>query len=430
MGIKMIETHKKEVIAMYFLEENTPRCRIYWADGGKFKCNICTVFFDMPMRRDTATKAALLAAVLKEGCIPYPTPKDMAIQSEEMYGAKWDISVVKKGERQLVLFSLEIPKQVDMEEGISFLKSLILEPLIEQNGFLPERVNRKKKWLKTYLESMQDDKRAFAQKRCLEETAKGSAYGISGDGYVEDLEWIDAKNLYDFYLKMIQQAKISVVFVGDKKEQKNIVTLRKSFLGMAPLDGMTDKSFIDTKPNFLLEKMAVGQSRLVLGFHTKNIKYGTKSYATYMVLNRLLGEGANSLLFQNLREEKSLCYDIGSGLYPLTGLVFVQMGIQKKDAERCVKGVLQSIKQLWKEPISSKKLKEAKSSLEQEYEGIADSPWRIANFIADGILMETDDNLESFLQEIGSVTAKDIMKIAKNMRLQTIYLLANEEGDI
>lgn len=430
MFTSMVLAHKKEVKKMYFLEQNVPRCRIFWADGKKFRRNVCTLFFDMPLRRDTTTKVALLAAVLKEGCKSYPSPKFLAIHGEELYGAIWDVSVVKKGDRQLLLVSMDVAKRVEMAEVISFMEALILQPLVLEDGFLPEIVERKKRWLKSHLESLQDDKRAFAKRRCIEETAKGSAYGVSGDGYVEDLLDIDGKNLYAFYLKMIQQVSVSVVFVGDEKDKKQCTRMRKHFSGMAPLDCLTEKGFILAKPNFLLERMEVSQSRLVMGFHTKNIHYGEKSYAAYLVLCRLLGEGADSILFRNLREEKNLCYDVSASIYPLTGLFFVQMGIQEKDAKESVKGVLEGVEQLWKMPVSPKKLEEAKTSLGQEYESISDSPWGIANFVADGILMETDGDLAEFVAEIAHVTQGDVARLAKYMRVQTIYLLTNQEGKI
>ncbi|WP_317855771.1 pitrilysin family protein [Chakrabartyella piscis] len=417
---------------MYFLEENKKRCRVYWADGGKFKCNISTLFFDMPLQRETATRVALLAAVLKEGCKPYPTPKDLAIASEELYGGVWDVSVVKKGNRQLLLVSMDTVKLVSMEEVIGFMHAILLEPLVKDGGFLPEIVERKKKWLKTQLEQKKDDKRSFAKKRCLEEAAKGSPYGVCGDGYVEDLAGIDGKGLYDFYEKMMQQAKVSIVFVGDETEKQKMTVLRKHFSGMAPLEGFQEtKDFISTKPNFLLERMEVTQSRLVMAFFAKDVVYGTKSYATFLVMNRLLGEGADSLLFQKIREEKNLCYDVGSSIYPLTGLLFVQMGIQEKDAKEGAKGVLSCVETLWKSADIKRnlrqKLKEAKTSLQQEYEGIADAPWQIANFVADGILMDASWNLEDFLEQIERVSLEEIQQMARNLRLQTIYLLANQE---
>ena len=98
-----------------------PRCRIFFAEGQKFRTNLLVLFFDLPLKRETATKTALLAEVLRQG----EDPTGAARQAELLFGAHWDISVVKKGERQLLLFSLEALKNVETEEMLAFLRESV-----------------------------------------------------------------------------------------------------------------------------------------------------------------------------------------------------------------------------------------------------------------------------------------------------------------
>ena len=105
-----------------------PRCRIFFAEGQKFRTNLLVLFFDLPLKRETATKTALLAEVLRQG----EDPTGAARQAEQLFGAHWDISVVKKGERQLLLFSLEALKNVETEEMLAFLRERLFAPM--QNG--------------------------------------------------------------------------------------------------------------------------------------------------------------------------------------------------------------------------------------------------------------------------------------------------------
>lgn len=98
-----------------------PRCRIFFAEGQKFRTNLLVLFFDLPLKRETATKTALLAEVLRQG----EDPTGAARQAELLFGAHWDISVVKKGERQLLLFSLEALKNVETEEMLAFYRELL-----------------------------------------------------------------------------------------------------------------------------------------------------------------------------------------------------------------------------------------------------------------------------------------------------------------
>ena len=76
---------------MALLEKYLPRCRIFLLDGEKFRTNLFVLYFDLPLKRETATKTALLAEVLKR-----QNWSETSKQAEELYGALWDVSVVKK----------------------------------------------------------------------------------------------------------------------------------------------------------------------------------------------------------------------------------------------------------------------------------------------------------------------------------------------
>ena len=60
-----------------------PRCRIFFAEGQKFRTNLLVLFFDLPLKRETATKTALLAEVLRQG----EDPTGAARQAELLFGA-------------------------------------------------------------------------------------------------------------------------------------------------------------------------------------------------------------------------------------------------------------------------------------------------------------------------------------------------------
>lgn len=77
-----------------------PRCRIFFAEGQKFRTNLLVLFFDLPLKRETATKTALLAEVLRQG----EDPTGAARQAELLFGAHWDISVVKRGDGSCCCF--------------------------------------------------------------------------------------------------------------------------------------------------------------------------------------------------------------------------------------------------------------------------------------------------------------------------------------
>ncbi len=393
-----------------------PRCRIFFVDGQKFRTNLLVFFFDLPLKRETATKTALLAEVLRQG----ESPTKAARQAETLFGALWDISVVKKGERQLLLFSLETLKNVETEEMLAFLRERLFASM--QGDFAEKTVERQKKILRRKLESQRDDKKAFARRRALEETAKGTAFAVSGDGYAEDLEEISAQGLSAFYREILETAKVKVFFCGEKDE--TLLSLRQNFKGKAAVEDET-APIPKEKPHFLQEKTDAAQARLLLGF-LGNTENGARE-AALLLLNQLFGGDPDSVLFRKLREEEGLCYEIKSYRYPLSPYLFVQAGIRAEDAKRAGKEILSCLEEWKKNGISKEKLAHAKESLIREYTALADSSWGMVDFLAEQALQGRELTTERLLRQIEKTEAADVMRAARHLKLQTVYLLQGKE---
>lgn len=408
---------------MAALERYLPRCRIFLLDGQKFRTNLLALFFDLPLERETATKTALLVEVLKRG----EEPEKAARQAEELYGALWDISVVKKGDRQLLLFSLETLKTVETEDTLSFLRERLLRPL-EQGAFSEKAVKRQKAILQRKLDSLRDDKKAFARKRALEETAEGTAFGISGDGYVEDLEEISGKNLFAWYQKIVETAEVKVFFCGDKAERTTVLSLRQNFSGRVMVTEREEHdSDCHEPPRFVQERTEAEQARLLLGFEAD--MENSRRQAALLLLNQLLGGDPDSLLFRKVREERGLCYDIKSYRYPLSPYLFVQAGIQEKDAKETGKLVLKCVDELKKQGVSAERLRQAKESILREYDGLADNPWAMVDFFAEQALQGKELSTEKFLRQVERVEPEDISRAANHLKLKTVYLLSGEADE-
>lgn len=408
---------------MAALEKYLPRCRIFLLDGQKFRTNLLVVFFDLPLTRESATKVSLLAEVLKRG----EKPAKPGRQAEELYGALWDISVVKKGDRQLLLFSLETLKAVEMEDALSFLRERIFRPL-EKGAFAEKAVERQKKILRRKLDALKDDKKAFARKRALEETAEGTAFAISGDGYGEDLDEINAKNLFSFYQKLMETAEVKIFFCGEKEEKAKVLSLRQSFQGRAAV--VEKKAHDEDKqesPRFIQERTDAEQARLLLGFEgdTEN----SPRQAALLLLNQLLGGDPDSVLFRKVREEQGLCYDIKSYRYPLSPYLFIQAGIRAEDAKVTGKLILNCLDRMKEEGVSEEKLQQAKDNIIRDYDGLADSPWAMVDFFAEQALQGKELSTERFLRYIERTEMEDILRAAKHLKLKTVYLLSGKEED-
>ena len=66
-------------------------------ETNKFKTNLFAIFLTVPLKRETVTKNALLAATLRRGTMEFPTQEQISKELEEMYGASFDCGIEKTG---------------------------------------------------------------------------------------------------------------------------------------------------------------------------------------------------------------------------------------------------------------------------------------------------------------------------------------------
>ena len=169
------------------------------------------------------------------------------------------------------------------------------------------------------------------------------------------------------------------------------------------------------------------QARLLMGF-SADMENGRRQ-AALLLMNQLLGGSPDSLLFQKIREEQGLCYDVKSYLEPMSPYLFVQAGIRAEDAKETGKLVLKAIEQLKNEGVSTEKLEHAKGNLIRNYDSLADSPWTMVDFFSEQVLQEKELTTEKFLRHIEMADAEDVARAANHLELKVVYLLSGKEEE-
>ena len=147
-----------------------------------------------------------------------------------------------------------------------------------------------------------------------------------------------------------------------------------------------------------------------------------------LLLNHLLGDSSDSLLFQKIREEEGLCYDVKSYLEPMMPYLFIQAGIREDDAKKTGKLILQCIEQLKTEGVSEEKLQQAKKNILRKYDGISDSSWAMVDFLTEQVMQGRSFTTEKLLWQIERTETADIQRAAAHLELQVVYLLGGKEA--
>lgn len=402
------------------------QCRMFFVDGKKFKTNALLGFFRVPLRRENATKLALLAEVLQKGTEKYPSVTAVAAAAEECYGALWQVQIIKKDGEAWLSFSMEVSKHVSEKEVLDFLLQLMKHPKRTENLFPAETVERCKAILRRRLEAKGDDKIAFAAKRARELAAEGEGAGICADGYLEDLEKLTAADISSFYEEVLAHAPVCLYVCGDSDGRQML----KKWKGELSLQGKDLWEFGQTcrkqaSCRKIAEKANMGQTRLVLAFDS-GIHPWDRAFLSLRVLCEVLG-GGNGLLFQEIREKQGLCYDISMTCDTMTGLAFVQTGVAGKDAKHTASEFCRILQNVADNGIKNDNFQDAVEQIRRKISDISDSQWKIMDYVAEQEIIGTNLDSQQMLRRLADVTAEDVVKAAQKLSLRTMYALTGEE---
>lgn len=432
-------------------------------ENNKFKTNEIAVFATIKQTQENATKNALIPAVLRRGSTNYRNQLEISKKLENMYGANFNCGVDKSGDYIILKFFIETinneysdSKENLAQEAFNLLTDIVFNPLVENDGFNINYVKQEKDNLAKIINSKKDDKANYAYQRCVEEMFKNNPYGIYKYGSLQDLEKINEKNLYGYYLNIIQNSQIFIYINGKNANSINVdeninnnfkIAFNNNSNEYNENDDLQEKNknteiennknkdiednknieIVDNKNaeivalqpiNIVKEKLDVTQGKLIIGLNAPS----ENKYAVTMY-NTILGGGANSKLFQNVREKESLAYYASSRYIRRKNAIIIRTGIELANYDKAVKVIKEQLEEMKKGNISDYELASAKTLILASLKLIPESQEDIMAFDFDQDVFNENLTFEQYYKKIENITLKEIIDVANQVRINTIYYL-------
>lgn len=415
-------------------EEITKNIFLHTFKENKFKTNLINFYFKRPLNKEEVTYNAILPMVLQRGTNVYKTSKDLEKKLENLYGAHISGGVTKKGERQIIRFSMSIANEnyVDdsnvLYEGLELLNDIITNPVLNNRVFLNDYVDQEKENLKNKIEGRSNDKMKYAVDKCVEIMCKDEKYGIYEYGNIHDLEKITSENLYNHYTKVITNSEVDIVVVGNT-DHNNIKEILLEILDININNPISTEynieEVIPTEIKEVEDEMGVNQGKLTLGYRT-NIPYYDTLYPALMVYSNVLGGGANCKLFREVREEQSLCYYIFSRLEKYKSLMLISSGIEIDNFEKAKDVIKKQLIEIEKGNITDKEMDYAKKNIVNSIRQLQDTSHDLAEYMYGQIISKSIEPLEKLIDKIESIKTEQVIEVSKNIKLDTIYFITNK----
>ena len=406
-------------------------------DETKFKSNLISLRFILPLTAETAAENALLFPVLLRGSEKFPDIGSIRREEESIYDTNLADSVYKRGDTQaleLRMHLLDNQYAIDgmniTERAMALLEDILLHPVTENGVFCEEYVESEKEKLIDDILAQVNDKRRYAMTRLVEEMFEGDAFGLSELGTAESAANVTPASLWKQYQSLLSAARIEIFAVGNFDFDVLAESFRRIFDGICrdytgvPETRIMEKARESVKTVY--ERQNITQGKLSLGFYT-GASVHDEDYHVMQMLNVIFGAGVTSKLFLNVREKLSLCYYCGSSENGQKGYMTVNSGIEFANEKKAVDEILFQLDEIKNGNISEDELRDARLALLDAIGRVGDSTGNLLNWYFSGVMNGKLITPEEKKAKIESVTTQDIVKKAQSIKLDTYYFLCGKE---
>lgn len=413
--------------------------KLHSIKNNRFKTNLISVFITTPLDRKNLTENALIPAVLRRGTKNIQTQEEINKKLEEMYGAEFDCGIEKIGDNQVIKFYIEalndkfLPNNEELlKSSINLLLEIVFNPLVKNDEFDSKYIETEKRNLEQLIQSKIDNKDLYAFERTVEEMYKNKPYSLYKYGYVEDLEEITQKGLYNRYKNLIKEAKIDI-FVSGEFEEASLIEILKNNENIVKLSERNPIYIINKEETEIKEKidnvreiedrMNVTQGKIVIGMQIKEMKQNERFIA--ILYNTILGDSANSKMFQNVREKAHLAYSARSSYIRQKNDIFIRCGIEINNYEKALNIIKEQIDDMKNGNFTDEDINNAKQYIISSILGVEEEQDTGITYYLGQELSNIHCTLEQYEANIQNITKEQIQNLANMMEISTIYFLRN-----
>lgn len=396
----------------------------------KFKTCRVNISLAMPLDKNASARA-ILPFMFSRRCAKYPDYTSLNRVLDELYGAAVSAGVLKRGEAQVISFSMSaIDDRFALDgdkvalECTKLLADMIFDPLTEGESFPEDIIEQEKRLLAEAIENEQNDKRRYAMLRCEQLMFADEAYGINRFGSVEDVKALTPDVVYAAWRDVLEKATVQITMVSSMDPQPIVDLIREKFSEIERHPVEIKTLFVSglPKPEYISELMPLKQGKLVMGFRT-GMRSEDDMMPAMKVAVDIFGGGTYSKLFSVVREKMSLCYYCSAALFNSKGIVMVQSGIEDANEEKAKNEIINQLRLTAEGEFTDEDFSSSIKSLTDSILGNSDTPEEITAWYASQILRNELKAPETYAKEIGNVDRAEVVRAAKTIMLDTIFML-------
>jgi predicted Zn-dependent peptidase len=343
--------------------------------------------------------------MLFKGTRRYPTAR-LISETIEGVGGSFNASTGK----ELTSYIARVPS-----EHVSIVMD-VLADMIRQPLFDPAEIEKERGVILEELSSTRDDPQEWVSLLIEQTMWPGLPLGRDDAGLEETVAQLQREQMLS-YLDEYYRPNSLVISVAGNIDQTQIIDLTESLFG--DWDARQHRSWtpslpVHNTPPVTLIKKETEQANICLG--TLGVAHTSPDYYPLVLINALLGEGMSSRLFQTIREEQGLAYDIGSyyNSYYETGNLVVSAGVDPTQTEPAIRAIVDELTHLSDTPVTSVELDRIKAYVRGSMVLGLEGTQQVASWLgSQESLRNTIMDVDEVIAHIDAVTQQDVQRIAQ-----------------
>ena len=252
-----------------------------------------------------------------------------------------------------------------------------------------------------------------------------------------DVEKLDRDALLKFHAETFIPNNAMMIVVGDVKTDEFLTELNELFgdwqQGTGPSAEFDPPVKRASRSLTIVDRPGSAQSNIVLT--NLGVKRKDPDYFPLIVMNQVLGAGASSRVFMNLREEKGYTYGAYTRLETkkLAGDVEATAEVRTAVTGDSLKEFFYELERIRDEKVGDEELVDAKNFLTGVFPLRAETQEGITNLIVNQYLYGLPENyLQTYRDNVNAVTAEQVQQIAvKHVRPDEMAIvIVGDAGEV
>lgn len=397
----------------------------------KFKDIGISIRFMAPLSKELASLRSLLAIMICDRCEKYPTKKQMNEIQDCLYGTVISAQTVGYGKAQVMeirtrVIDPQYVKDKDLLQSVfAYIHEVLFHPLLNEAAF-----TEAKAVLKAKLMRLRDDPAQYVIAQGFKLAGEGTPLAISSLGDLEELEKLTLDDVKRIHNQLLNEDQIDIIVCGAIDEEKLQELIAKQ-LPFKPRNTCIESHYIfhsEQKPRYEKEKRVVNQCNIFMMWQT-GIGICDPDYYALRVANAMFGQYPTSLLFREVREKRSLCYNILASLVSFDGAMVVTTGVEAEHIEQAITVIQEQFQRICDGEFDDELLTVSKTMIANSLRASKDSmPSLIAHLYQNQVLNH-DISIDERITKIQAVKIEDVKRVFQKCRQCMSFVVCQEDNE-